>query len=124
MAFPYAVEACHTTGIVNCMGLAVDAGRFAVTGAKSATVAFRRVNYRAEERIARENAQYASHGADGIAIRAAVSPSQYGKCHEGHYGHCKGDTPFKPDVYGVESITVMRLSPSGQKIVDPHPCRT
>lgn len=86
-AFPQTVHAGHAAAVIDPVRLRVDARRLAVAGTKAATVTFRGVDTRFENREARHESQDRADRTDRIAIGSAVAPCQHGQHDERHGRH-------------------------------------
>ena len=76
LAMVQAVEADHTTAVIDLMLFRVDARGLAMAGTESTTVAFLQIDRHLEERETGDKAQHRTHGTDRITIGSTTSPRQ------------------------------------------------
>ena len=119
-AFPQTVHAGHAAAVIDPVRLRVDARRLAVAGTKAATVTFRGVDTRFENREARHESQDRADRTDRIAIGSAVAPCQHGQHDERHGRHGQRRGALDPDIDRVERIAAGSLGQIGQQVVAPQ----
>ena len=85
-----------------------------------AALAHVRVDHRTEHRETGEEAQRGAHGADGVAIRAAVAPGQDDHHHERGDGHEEGGQAAEPDFLLIEGVAAGPLGDRGEEVVHPQ----
>ena len=98
----------------------VDAAGLAVAFAEAAAVALILVKHRTVEREMADIAQYGAHGADGVAVGAAVAPGQDADNQQRHSCHGNGDGGAHPNVDRIEGVALVVLGNGGQAVVGPQ----
>ena len=114
------VHASHAAAVINRMVRRVDARRLAAAGAEFATVAFRHVETRPEQRAAGQHAQQRSHRADRVAPRASAAPSEEGESCERHDGDEEHPEALHPHLVRIDCVAVDRLGVRGVWVVAPR----
>ena len=114
-----AVAAGHATGIVNLVGLEVDAGGLAVLGAQAAGLALIGIKIDLKPRETRQLGKNGTHRADGVAIGAAATPCQHGDDNECRQGNEEGGQALHPHIHAVECVAIHPLGHRGQQVVAP-----
>ena len=119
-----AVAAHHAAGVVDAVVLEVDAGSLAVPGTFRTVAALIQVDVDLQPREAGEEREHRAHGADGVAVGAAVLPSQRDEHQHGEHGDGKHHAHRRHQyVDRVESIAVDALGDGSQAVVAQFPQR-
>ena len=121
-SLPASVDTIHTIhapAVIDPMLRRINAGRFAFTRTKTATVAFFRIDHRTEQGIPGKKTQHRTHRANRIAISTTVTPRQHDQRHESNGGHEKSRQAFHPHLRPVESVTAGSFGQIGQQVISP-----
>ena len=118
-----AIHAGDTARIIDLMLPAVDTRRLAPAGALSATVAFRNVDDRPQQRKAGKEPEHRTHRANRVAVGTTVPPRQNGQRREHGDSDRKGRQALDPDIRPVESVAAGPFGEAGQQVVAPLPKR-
>ena len=109
-AFADAITTCDATTVVYVMVFGVKAGRFAISGTKSAIDAFVGIDVNFKPTETADESQKRANRTNRVAIGSSAAPCENNDGNKGNDGNDKSGQAFQPNIRVIKRVAVEMLS--------------